>query len=1163
MEFQIITLEGKDTEEGRFAVHLFGRTQEGKSVHAWTYFNPYFFVKGQHGTKLVKKKDLWGFQDGKEHVFTMISCSSLAEFKQKPREFWGKGKLYETNIDPLLRFMHRTGIKATGWVNVPSFTKTEESRCDYDIFVDDWTLLKPVEKNTPAQFRIMSLDIECYSNTKKFPNSMNSEDACFQIAMTTKQGGKYIDRICLCLGPSDPHPSFKTEGQLLEAFVKHVQKIDPDVITGWNVFGFDFEYLANRMALCGVRAELGRIKYENSELITKNLSSSALGNNILKILKMSGRFVFDMYHEIKKEHKFDSYSLDFVSKTVLNDSKIDMPVYEIFKRFETQQGLAECADYCIKDTELPHEISEKLSTFRNLTEMATVCWVPISFLTERGQQIKVFSQISLVARELGFMIPTIKQLEAGKYQGATVLDAQIGAYMNPITALDFASLYPSIMCAENLCYSTFVCDEKYSNIPGVEYQKFGNFTFALSKNGKKIPSLLPIILDRLKVYRKESKKQMILDPDNYNIHNARQLAYKISMNSVYGFTGAAHGILPLIAIAETVTFRGRQMIEQSKKYVEEHFEGAHVRYGDSVMPETPVLVRRNGIVSIEKIENLGDLWVEYPGFLKDGTNKEHSEIQEIESWTHNGWQPIRRVIRHKCQKKIWRVLTHTGLVDVTEDHSLLDTNLNQVKPENLIIGQNLYHSFPDSTIIECDYTDEQLFVFGMFVGDGSCGLYDCPSGKKATWAINNQSLELLEKCGIILESMYPDMKFVIMDTLESSGVYKLSPRGKVRQLTEKWRSLCYDGFSKKVPDFAIGRKGFLDGLWASDGCRRDNEVGGCLRIDTKNQVIAQWYYLYLCSLGYRVSLNTRTDKPNIFRLTFSKASFRKDSKVIKKVHVLHDSWDGYVYDLETEAGTFQAGIGQMIVKNTDSIMVEFHTPGKTGLEAIKESWRLGELASKQISGLFKSPNNLELEKVYWPYVLYSKKRYAAKMWEVDKNGEPIFVKIDVKGLQTVRRDFCPYAREVCENILASILNTETSSDEAVAIAKKARDRLLSGQVPIQELTLTKKLSGDYKTMVPHQEVVKKMKLRNPGSEPQVGSRVPFVIICGSSQKMCENAEDPVYVMNNPKIKLDYKYYFEHQLRKSCIDLLEPLVGSDVDIFEKQKTRRITDFFANI
>ena len=143
------------------------------------------------------------------------------------------------------------------------------------------------------------------------------------------------------------------------------------------------------------------------------------------------------------------------------------------------------------------------------------------------------------------------------------------------------------------------------------------------------------------------------------------------------------------------------------------------------------------------------------------------------------------------------------------------------------------------------------------------------------------------------------------------------------------------------------------------------------------------------------------------------------------------------------------------------------------------------------------------------------------------------------------------------------MNTETSSDEAVAIAKKARDRLLDGKVPIEELTLTKKLSGDYKTMVPHQEVVKKMKLRNPGSEPQVGSRVPFVIVCGSSHKMCENAEDPVYVINNPKIKLDYKYYFEHQLRKSCIDLLEPLVGSDVDIFEKQKTRRITDFFANI
>jgi DNA polymerase delta subunit 1 len=833
MRFQVISWHSGD-RDGKFLVHMFGRTEDGKSVHVAARFKPYFFVKGRVPNKsYVKRKDLWGFQDLKEHVFSMYEFDTLEEYREEQRKI--KNGLYEANIDPMLRFMHRTGIKSTGWAEIDDSSYENafmSSTSDIDVYVDDWKKLKSIpEKDDMSPILVSSIDIECYSESGQFPDSLKMGDTCFQIAITTKQGGEYIDKKIFGV-----KTEYQSEREMLEAFVKYLKKLNPDVITGWNIFGFDLEYIYNRMILTGCTDYvLGRLDDENAELTIKNLSSSALGNNTLKMLKMTGRYVFDMYQEIKREHKFESYSLNNVSKILLGDQKLDMPVNEIFSRFKTGEGLDEVAEYCIKDTELPHAISEKLSLLQNLVEMAKACWVPLNFLSERGQQIKVFSQMAHAARELGFMIPTIRQnrmqQEESGYQGATVLEAQTGAYYEPITALDFASLYPSIMCAHNLCYSTLVMDKQYLDIPGVTYERFGPHVFALEKNGQRIPSLLPVILERLKVYRKDAKSKMEKFPEMYNVYNGKQLAYKISMNSVYGFTGAvSKGILPLMPIAETVTMRGRQMIEQSKNYVEEHFPGAKVRYGD-----------------------------------------------------------------------------------------------------------------------------------------------------------------------------------------------------------------------------------------------------------------------------------------------------------------------------------------------TDSIMVQFDVGERKGMEAIEYSWKLGERASKEISSLFRSPNKLELEKVYCPYFLYSKKRYAAKMWveKISPEGlrEVKFDKIDVKGLQVVRRDSCKFVRNTCKKLLETVLESPDPT-HAVNMAREARDKLLNGEIDSEDLVLTKSLAAEYKVSMPHVEVVKKMRERNPGSEPQIGSRVPFVVAKTKKglDKLFEKAEDPVWAKEN-NVKLDYEYYFEHQLKKPVEDLLEPLISSTDEIFSKtKKSRKITEFF---
>lgn len=862
--FQALTWEPRDTEDEHH-VSIFGKTEDGKSVCVTTAFNPYFFIKLSFGTSqqtineiynlicrkcpecvisysMAKSKDVWGFQNNEEFFFMKINFTNLGArrrvdgFLRKPVQLSSGSrvlKVYESNLDPVLRLMHRTGIQSTGWLDTgDKCVRSHLAKVDIDLWCNDWRSLKPVARDDIAPFVVGSLDIECNSSTGKFPDADVPGDACFQIAVSLCKFGtdEPYEKVCLCYKKTEGPDilSFDTEREMLEAFQKYLQEKSIDIITGWNIFGFDLEYIYKRARHCGCDPKffkLGRLNDESCQLTLKKLSSSALGDNFLKLLPMSGRFIFDMFHEVKKGYKLDSYSLNNVSKLYLGDQKIDMSPKEMFARYkEGDPGkLGEVAEYCIKDTLLPHKLLKKLCTLLNLLEMAKATWVPLCFLVERGQQIKVFSQLTKKARELGFMVPTIRYgaIPEEPYEGATVLEAQKGAYYTPITALDFEALYPSIMMAHNLCYSTLVMDEKkYGNIPGIDYETFsiGDRTYKFAQG---VPSLLPAILLELKQFRKKAKRDMAAATGGMKeVYNGKQLAYKVSMNSVYGFTGAGKGILPCVPIASTTTCRGRAMIEETKTYVEKNFPGAKVRYGD-----------------------------------------------------------------------------------------------------------------------------------------------------------------------------------------------------------------------------------------------------------------------------------------------------------------------------------------------TDSVMVEFDVGDRKGKEAIEYSWELGERAAEECSALFKKPNNLELEKVYWPYFLYSKKRYAAKLWTKGKDDQMHMDYIDIKGLQVVRRDNTPHVREVCKELLDVVLDAPDTGPP-MELAKERAIELLSGDVPNEKLVLSQSLSDNYKVNgenvsvtgprigeinQAHVQVVHKMRERKPGSEPQSGDRVPYLLTKTGDPKAkaFEKSEDPKYVEEN-NIPVDYHYYFVNKFLNPVCDLLEPL-----------------------
>jgi len=267
------------------------------------------------------------------------------------------------------------------------------------------------------------------------------------------------------------------------------------------------------------------------------------------------------------------------------------------------------------------------------------------------------------------------------------------------------------------------------------------------------------------------------------------------------------------------------------------------------------------------------------------------------------------------------------------------------------------------------------------------------------------------------------------------------------------------------------------------------------------------------------------------------------SSVTRKGRIMIDDTKKYVEDNFPGA--------KVRYGDTDSVMVEFDVGDRKGDEAIKYSWELGVKAASECTHLFKKPNNLELEKVYCPYFLYSKKRYAAKLWTQDEDGNMNMDYIDVKGLQLVRRDNTPHMREVCKELLDVVLeSSDTGPPKALALQRAIE--LLEGDVSNERLVLSQQLGDSYKSEnLSHVQVRNKMRERQPGSEPQSGDRVPYILIKTHDPraKAYEKAEDPKYAIDN-NLPIDYPYYFLNKFLNPVCDLIEPLFNDPREEIKK-------------
>lgn len=622
------------------------------------------------------------------------------------------GILTFDNIPYLLRFMIDTGLYGMSWVEakagkyhlIPESEK--QSNCQLEALIDYRDMIAHApngEWAKMAPLRVLSFDIECAGRQGIFPEP--NVDPVIQIAnVVTRYGdSKPFVRNVFCLDTcslivNTQILEFDKEENMLNAWKDFVQKVDPDVIIGYNIANFDFPYLLDRAKhlKCTNFPYWTRIKNMKTEAKEASFSSKQMGNRETKATNTNGRIQLDLLQLVQRDHHLRSYTLNSVSYEFLGEQKEDVHHTMITELFNgTPDSRRRLAVYCLKDAYLPQRLMDKLMCLVNYTEMARVTGVPFNYLLSRGQQVKFISQLFRKALDEQLVIPNAKSQDEQDYEGATVIEPRRGYYGVPIATLDFASLYPSIIQAHNLCYTTLL---NKSSVEKLGLKK--DEDYIVTPNGdmfctaKVRKGLLSQILEELLGARKRAKKELAVETDPFKkaVLNGRQLALKVSANSVYGLTGATVGKLPCLPIASSTTSYGRQMIEKTKQEVEARYtiangysHDAQVIYGD-----TDSVMVKFGVTELEEAMKLGQ---EAADFVSS------KFIKPIKLEFEKVYFPYLLI-----NKKRYAGLYWTN----TKKHDKMDTKgIETVRRDNCLLVQNVIETVLNKILIDRDIDSAQ------------------------------------------------------------------------------------------------------------------------------------------------------------------------------------------------------------------------------------------------------------------------------------------------------------------------------------------------------------------------------------------------------------------------------------------------------------------------
>lgn len=527
-------------------------------------------------------------------------------------------RIHMTELDPISTFLALFHLERTGWLDIDASANGSAGVTVNLLTHPKAIQMSSIEMAAPIP-RITCIDIECNSSLGGMPKVYIPEDRIEMISIVTQSGPTrrkslvYLSKV----EPMTRHVDIEgcaipcdSEWHLIQEFVRELKEHDPDVITGFNIFGFDYQYILKRLSL--VLKSLPNVsRYPEVESQGKahfkkvEWESAAYGENLYYKLECLGRVSIDTML-IFKRFKLEKHSLDFVSIKFLGEGKESMNPQEMFKSFRTGEGYSKVASYCLKDSELVLRLFDKFLFWQELCEVSRAMGCSIDDIHTRGEQMKIVNQLirECLDRDIVLSNRTTEKITE-KYMGAFVLEPNGGLHDN-CSILDFQSLYPSVMIAFNICPSTYVKSYTDYRLPtqntdalytGV-FKTIGsgnlpeNHISIPNKNAKNVhvyqtkergilPGLAEKLLSKRQVVKSRIAKISNKREELYTMLDKRQYALKVAANSIYGAMGAKESkYFYHLQSAESITGIGRRLlVSLSGAIQEEH--GVQVLYGDT------------------------------------------------------------------------------------------------------------------------------------------------------------------------------------------------------------------------------------------------------------------------------------------------------------------------------------------------------------------------------------------------------------------------------------------------------------------------------------------------------------------------------------------------------------------------------------------------------
>lgn len=760
------------------------------------------------------------------------------------------------------------------------------------------------------------------------------------------------------------------------------------------------------------------------------------------------------------------------------------------------------AKYCIQDCDV---VLHLMSYFANVTqdiEMSRVTYTSVEKLIRRGQQLKIYSQLMWFGKKWGFLIndpPSQLLQDHGKYEGAIVLEPIQGFYTIPVMIMDFASLYPSIMRQHNLSPDTEVFQAAYSNLPGIDYTKRTLNDGRTVTFVKHIDGIQPKLLSFLLGARKVAKRKM-------------------------GQHDKAIGVLEII---QSILENG---LEQTVIELEVHPEFSSLVQGEGsileVLPALPSFVfgeEASGLVDISKFMQLlrsRNYKAASPlltALLKHHKTKSKQyncqqlslKISANSIYGFNGVKPFKSEDPDNPGPR--QKLAMLPCIDVAETVTHIGREMiNQTK--------RLTEEHFGGKVVYGDSVPQDCPVLIRYLGrSGYSSISELPlstnwlsyhGGKE--YALAAPGLEVWSDTG------FTSVRRVIRH-VTTKQLFEVTTAAGWVVVTEDHSLLRPDSSVVKPTDITVGSR-----LLTTPFPPHSPHTFTCEPTIEK-----------ATQLWYQSAANPNVHKSNTVESVTNVSS-----------HYHNSAGQAMVYDLETENHHFAAGVGQLVVHNTDSVMAYFEN-----IHDVPTAFKEGSKVAKYISDSFGGYIELELENVAFPYLLRDKKKqYCKRVW---MNPDKPEKNLDIKGISAKRRDVPPFVKTGIINCLNAIMeSTESTKAECLERAEKAvlhtLELVINNLVPFQDYikSMSMKDPSSYANdNIVQVRIYNKRKSRRPGSEPHAGDRVDYVIVVPDKKtagppKLCDMVEDPEYLVeNNEEDKVDRKYYVDHYFRETINKLL--------------------------